>query len=357
MRKVRQQRQRLQRSGANSAQPVLAPPIVQEVLRSPGQPLARDPRALMESRFGHDFSQVRVHTDARSARSAQAVEALAFTSGDDIVFAPGQYAPNTATGKHLLAHELVHVMQQRSNHNPQTAHVIADKNGRKEAEAEQYARHVAQNEPRPAGDQQENRVSSSLANIATTHGTIIQRFSSSQSSQSDSSRSTSSDSSSSGGQTANLPAANPDGSCQSAKVDVRATHIGGVLSRLPIWHLFIVYIDQSGTEWYFRGGPGGSCPGVDTGQYGTILSTHGLYVPGTVDWDPSAPSRTVLSGASACGKDACFRSELARIDSTCTPYAPMGPNSNTVVSTLLNNCSVPRGKPVAIAPGWGHPNI
>jgi hypothetical protein len=66
----------------------------------------------MESRFGRDFGQVRVHTDTRAARSANAVDASAYTVGYDIVFGPGQYAPGTSPGKQLLAHELTHVVQQ-----------------------------------------------------------------------------------------------------------------------------------------------------------------------------------------------------------------------------------------------------
>jgi hypothetical protein len=68
----------------------------------------------MELRFGFDFSQVRVHTDAQAAESARAVNALAYTVGSDIVFGAGQYAPGTAAGKRLLAHELTHVVQQGS---------------------------------------------------------------------------------------------------------------------------------------------------------------------------------------------------------------------------------------------------
>lgn len=77
-----------------------------------GQPLDEATRAFMEPRFGHNFSQVRVHTDAESARSAAAARALAYTVGNDIVFAPGRYAPDSSEGRHLLAHELTHVAQQ-----------------------------------------------------------------------------------------------------------------------------------------------------------------------------------------------------------------------------------------------------
>lgn len=72
-------------------------------------------RTYFEPRFGQDFSQVRVHTDARAVESAQAVNALAYTVGRNIVFRAGQYAPGTAEGRRLLAHELTHVVQQGGN--------------------------------------------------------------------------------------------------------------------------------------------------------------------------------------------------------------------------------------------------
>jgi hypothetical protein len=94
--------------GAHSA----VPPVVHEVLRSAGQPLDIPTRGFMEPRFGHDFSQVRVHTDERAADSACAVSASAYTVGQDIVFATGRYAPHSSEGRGLLAHELTHVVQQ-----------------------------------------------------------------------------------------------------------------------------------------------------------------------------------------------------------------------------------------------------
>ena len=89
-----------------------APPVIHEALGSSGQPLNPATRAFMEPRFDHDFSRVRVHTDARAAASAHAVDAQAYTVGGDVVFGPGQYAPETSEGKKLLAHELAHVKQQ-----------------------------------------------------------------------------------------------------------------------------------------------------------------------------------------------------------------------------------------------------
>ena len=89
------------------------PPSVHEVLRSPGQPLDPATRTFFEPRFGHDFSQVRVHTDSQAAASARAVNAIAYAVGQDIAFGEGQYAPQTVEGRQLLAHELTHVVHQR----------------------------------------------------------------------------------------------------------------------------------------------------------------------------------------------------------------------------------------------------
>jgi hypothetical protein len=103
----------LQRQSAGTTGAAGVPPVVHEVLRSAGQPLDARARAFFEPRFGHDLGSVRVHADARSAESASSVNANAYTVGSDVVFAKGQYAPHTAAGRRLLAHELTHVLQQR----------------------------------------------------------------------------------------------------------------------------------------------------------------------------------------------------------------------------------------------------
>ena len=87
---------------------------VNQALQSGGQPLDLAARSFMEPRFGHDFSQVRIHRDTPASQSAQKLNARAYTVGQDVVFGAGQYAPDTDTGKHLLAHELTHVVQQHS---------------------------------------------------------------------------------------------------------------------------------------------------------------------------------------------------------------------------------------------------
>jgi murein DD-endopeptidase MepM/ murein hydrolase activator NlpD len=104
--------QTVQRQATGTAEPAQVPSIVHEVLHSPGQPLDPATRAFMEPRFGHDFSQVRVHTDAKAAESACAVNARAYTVGRDVVFGAGQYAHGSSGGQRLLAHELTHIVQQ-----------------------------------------------------------------------------------------------------------------------------------------------------------------------------------------------------------------------------------------------------
>lgn len=106
------QKKTLQRASAGQAAPTMVPPVVHDVLRSPGQPLDAATRATLEPRFGHDFSRIKVHTDAKAADSARAVNALAYTVGDDVVFGRGQYRPGSEEGQRLIAHELTHTIQQ-----------------------------------------------------------------------------------------------------------------------------------------------------------------------------------------------------------------------------------------------------
>ncbi|HEX6178676.1 MAG TPA: DUF4157 domain-containing protein, partial [Thermoanaerobaculia bacterium] len=91
------------------------PNVVRDALRTGGQPLDASSRALMESQLGHDFGDVRVHTGSAAARSAAAVGAQAYTVGTEIAFGAGRFAPTTADGHSLLAHELTHVVQQRGS--------------------------------------------------------------------------------------------------------------------------------------------------------------------------------------------------------------------------------------------------
>lgn len=89
-------------------------PVHDVVGRGGGQALDDGIRGSMESRFGQDFSDVRVHTDAQASASAESVGANAYTVGNDIVFRGGHFDPSSPTGQRTIAHELSHVVQQRS---------------------------------------------------------------------------------------------------------------------------------------------------------------------------------------------------------------------------------------------------
>ena len=89
-------------------------PVLGIVGRGQGQPLEPSTRAGMEQALAVDLSSVRIHTDGAAAASAQAVQAHAYTVGEDVVFGPGQYQPGSTAGQRTLAHELTHVVQQRN---------------------------------------------------------------------------------------------------------------------------------------------------------------------------------------------------------------------------------------------------
>ena len=147
--KCRDEGRKVQRVAINRSTPNAVPAIVNDVLGLSGQPLDAATRSFMEPRFGHDFSNVRVHTDARAAQSAQAVNALAFTVGRDVVFGAGQYAPGTVRGSQLLAHELTHVVQQAgSGYNTrQNAKPISDPSDAAEVEADDATSKIFAGEP------------------------------------------------------------------------------------------------------------------------------------------------------------------------------------------------------------------
>jgi hypothetical protein len=363
----------------------LAPPIVNEVLRSPGQPLDAATRAFVEPRFGYDFGNVRVHADAKANESARAVHAQAYTVGQNIVFGAGRHGPN-ADGRKLLAHELAHVVQQRSDTPSAKTQAPAMRQvGSAEREADASSNAIARGQsfapqarepvalarqpdagvpdagvpdagPANRGAQVECvKRRGGCANTRPGGIPTPEEIAGYNQQCRQETGYTGPDVTPTDEECRGTPPAQP-AAPTGCKVDVRATHISGLASYLPIWHLYLVYTDKAGKESFFRGGPGGHCAGA-TGQYGAIHSTHGDYKPGSVDWTPGADSVTVMTGDGACGKDSCFASELSRIDGLCTPYAPTGPNSNTVAKTLLSNCGLPVSKPVAIAPGFDDPML
>jgi len=110
-------------SGSPGQSAVLS--IVRDALQSPGQPLDAAMRAYFEPRFGRDFGSVRLHTDAQAGRTAQLLDAQAYTVGRDIVFAPSRFDPASGAGRNLLAHELAHTVQQCAHPRAQGANAIS----------------------------------------------------------------------------------------------------------------------------------------------------------------------------------------------------------------------------------------
>jgi hypothetical protein len=111
----------VQRKAASNAEADYDSADVRGTVRSNGRPLDRATRGYMEARIGFDFGRVRVHTDEQAAISARSMGALAYTVGSHVVFARGAYAPDTAQGRRLLAHELTHVVQQSPGPRPVAA--------------------------------------------------------------------------------------------------------------------------------------------------------------------------------------------------------------------------------------------
>ena len=162
---------KLQRKGQNSGHgtqnDLSVPSVVHEVLRSPGQRLDPAARAFMEPRFGHDFSSVKVHTDARAAESARAVNALAYTVGQNVVFGQGQYSTQSSSGRRLLVHELTHTVQQsRSDDSTLSGSMRVSEDGDAgEREAEAVAEKVITDGGHEAGPANIHPVSSAIQRI------------------------------------------------------------------------------------------------------------------------------------------------------------------------------------------------
>jgi hypothetical protein len=123
---------------------------VQQLVSRGGQPLDEATRGEMESAFGEDFGDVRVHTGDDASASAQRLGARAYTVGDDVVFGSGAYEPGSETGRHTLAHELTHVVQQRSGpvdgEETGTGVKVSDPGDRFERAAEETATRVTSGE-------------------------------------------------------------------------------------------------------------------------------------------------------------------------------------------------------------------
>jgi hypothetical protein len=132
----------IQAEHASGRTPQVCPGLAAQIrsLRGGGRPLPRSVRSFFEPRFGHIFSRVRVHTHSQAAEAARTVSAIAFTAGEDIIFGAGQYAPETSSGRRLVAHELTHVLQQAQQPNPALDRLVLDSSNVHKGEADALAR-------------------------------------------------------------------------------------------------------------------------------------------------------------------------------------------------------------------------
>lgn len=120
-------KQQLQRKESKSGYPQISDTMNVYLggLNNSGTPLSPQVRNYFEPKFGFDFSKVRIHENTSAAQSASSLDALAYTTGNNIVFNSGQYAPQTNAGKRLLGHELTHVIQQQQDKTIQRAPAAA----------------------------------------------------------------------------------------------------------------------------------------------------------------------------------------------------------------------------------------
>ncbi len=171
------------RSAASADAPREASPVLDVVGDGGGQPLDPQVRADMEGRLGADFSDVRIHTGAKAAQSAAAVSAQAYTVGNEIV--AGSFAPSSADGRHTLAHELTHVLQQRKGPAPGTdtgaGVTVSDPSDSFEQEAEAVATRVLSGPQPVAGkgaplDAQKGRPSAQQTRQAASIQSVVPRL-------------------------------------------------------------------------------------------------------------------------------------------------------------------------------------
>jgi Domain of unknown function (DUF4157) len=142
-------RSAISRATEGGAQPSAVPPIVSGVLSSNGRPMDGATRSFFESRFGHNFSRVRIHTGARAAESAHAVDAHAYAVGSHLVFGSNQFSPDTHAGRKLIAHELSHVVQQSQSATSHRLSGISNPGDALEVDADRRADRAMSSKPRP----------------------------------------------------------------------------------------------------------------------------------------------------------------------------------------------------------------
>jgi hypothetical protein len=160
---------RIQRlTGQGTGDPGTAPASVDRVLSGSGRPLDPAMQQDMGHRFGHDFSQVRVHTDSIAEQSAQDINARAYTVGHNIVFGAGGFAPESHEGRKLIAHELTHVVQQTG-----AAGIYAGRGGEKLSLSSESRHTIQKQEAKPVANTEKDKKDNSLLSFQLTEPDIL----------------------------------------------------------------------------------------------------------------------------------------------------------------------------------------
>jgi hypothetical protein len=154
--------------------------------------------------------------------------------------------------------------------------------------------------------------------------------------------------------------ATPEKSCKIEVGAFPALRPSGDKLYVPGNHLFILYTDDRATQQIFRGGPGNRCS--QAFPWRAIATFSGsAQDPNNPDIEnlnnPFLQLVPAMQGKEACGKDFCLALQALRIHARCIQYLAWGPNSNTVASTLLNKCGIPRVKPNVRTPGWDYGDL
>lgn len=147
-------------TGQETADAVTVPASVDRVLSGSGSPLDPATQQDMGQRFGHDFSQVRVHTDFAAKQSAQDINAHAYTIGHNIVFGAGGFAPESHEGRKLIAHELTHVVQQTG-----AAGIRAGQSGEKLTVSSGRNHTIQKQEAKPDANSEKNKTDDSTLSV------------------------------------------------------------------------------------------------------------------------------------------------------------------------------------------------
>ena len=387
-----------------------------ESAKGGGAPLHDGVRSTMEQALGADFSGVRVHAGGEADALNRSLDARAFTTGNDIFFGSGEYNPGSSGGQELIAHELTHTVQQgaagaqresseetiqrRLTKRALRAFTKAKETDPKWGDFEGYTdlymptKHQDElsklrslSKRRNKSPEDEKRLKDYLRAVLLSEYAV--RLEKLENGGAMSKKEASKKREFYFGKAKDLrdklqplvekgvaasetqaflmeygftkgvavgKREHAEVLAKGPRLDVRSTFIGGSILGINVCaHLFIVYTARDGRQMYFRGGPNGDRPTPLT------VANYGPYSASTVDYDPSAPSVTVLEGPEAEQKLDALIEATSIIDGMRVPYqgqignllSKEGENCNATAWTILTRAGIKPDKPSGRHPGWG----